>query len=164
MVMARNGKTTDETSVISSTPDPMDVWRALLLMGKKMPQFFDKVLGPVDLRFTEYKLLQKLAEAGATPMAKLSDEMYVTKAGVTAITDEMEQKGLVKRVRDGDDRRIVNVEMTTAGKKLYGQARQKHLAFVKKFVSDLEPEEIRTLLRIYNKLNQFLEKESPTSF
>ncbi len=160
MVMTRENKTANETSVLASLPDPMDVWRALLLMSKKMPQFFDKALGTVDLRFTEYKLLQKLFEAGPTPMAKLSDEMYVTKAGVTAITDEMEKKGLVKRVRDAEDRRIVNVEMTPPGKKLYGLARQKHLAFVKRFVANLEPEEIRTLLRIYDKLNKFVDQES----
>ena len=159
MVMARDGKANDETSVIASLPDPMDVWRALMLMGKKMPQFFIKALGTMDLRYTEYKLLQKLSEAGPTPMAKLSDEMYVTKAGVTAITDEMEKKGLVKRVRDADDRRIVNVEMAPAGKKLYTVARQKHMFYVKKFVSTLEPEEVKVLLRIYEKLNKFVDQE-----
>src|SRR5215472_9240698 len=86
MVMPRNGKPThDATSVLASLPDPMDVWRALLLMSRKTPQFFANALGPVDLRFTDYKLLQKLSHARPPFIAKLRHPLYVTKAGVKDI-------------------------------------------------------------------------------
>lgn len=134
--------------------------RALLLTSKKLPQIFDKELGKIDLRLTEYRVLQQLSESGPTPMAKFSNEMLVTKAAITAITDEMERKGLVRRVRDSGDRRIVKVEMTPAGKKLFTLAKNRHDAVVTKLVSLLDPNEIRGVLRSYEKLNKFADEEA----
>jgi len=160
MVTTKREIQTKEDSRTTSTPSPEVVFRAIMLASKKMPHFFDKVLEEVDLRLTEFRVLQRLSEMGPTPMAKLSDETLVTKAAVTAITDEMEQKGLVKRVREPTDRRIIKVEMTPAGSRLYALAKQRHEAIIARIISLLDPDEIKVLLRSYEKLNKFIDQES----
>jgi len=126
--------------------------------SKRFPHYFDKALGTVDLRLTEFSVLQQLSESGPTPMVRLSDENLVTKAAVTGIIDAMETKGLVRRVRDSSDRRVVNIQMTPAGKKLFAVARRRHQAVVKGFVSTLEPDEIRVLVRSFEKLIRFIDE------
>jgi MarR family transcriptional regulator, 2-MHQ and catechol-resistance regulon repressor len=139
-------------------PSPEAVFRAMNLASKKMPHYFDKVFGVPDLRLTEFAVLQQLSESGPTPMVRLSDENLVTKAAITAIIDVMETKGLVRRVRDSPDRRVVNIQMTPAGKKLFVVARRRHQAIVTGFVASLEPDELRALIRSFEKLMKFMER------
>jgi len=152
--------TGDRGSMREPPPSPEAVFRAMNLASKKMPHYFDKVFGIPDLRLTEFAVLQQLSESGPTPMVRLSDENLVTKAAVTAIIDVMEKKGLVRRVRDSPDRRVVNIQMTPAGKKLFVVARRRYQEIVTGFVSTLEPDELRALVRSFEKLIRFVD-ESP---
>lgn len=143
-------------------PSPSAVFRSMNQASKKWPHYFDKAFGVPDLRLTEFAVLQQLSESGPTPMVRLSDENLVTKAAVTAIIDAMETKGLVRRVRDSSDRRVVNIQMTPAGKKLFAVAKRRYKEVVTGFVSVLEPDEIRVLVRSFAKLNRFVDEHSST--
>jgi len=140
-------------------PTPTAVFRAMNSASRRLPHYFDKAFGTIDLRLTEFSVLQQLSESGPTPMVRLSDENLVTKAAVTAIIDEMETKGLVRRVRDSSDRRVVNVRLTPAGKKLFLVARRRHQTIVNAFVSLLEPDEVRSLVRSFDKLAKFMDEQ-----
>ncbi len=142
-----------------SSPTPAAVFRAMNTASRKWPHYFDKAFGIPDLRLTEFAVLQQLSESGPTPMVRLSDENLVTKAAVTAIIDAMEKKGLVRRVRDSSDRRVVNIRMTPAGKKLFAVARRRYEAVVTGFVSVLEPDEVRVLAQSFEKLNRFVDEQ-----
>lgn len=141
-------------------PDPATVFRAMNQASKRLPHYFDKNFGIPDLRLTEFGILQQLAESGPTPMARLSDENLVTKAAITVIIDEMESKGLVRRDRDSSDRRIVNIQLTPGGRKLFATARRRYEEVVAGLVSLLEPDELRALVRSFEKLNRYVEEHS----
>ena len=143
----------------ASSPSPAVVFRAMNLASRTWPHYFDKAFGMPDLRLTEFAVLQQLSESGPTPMVRLSDENLVTKAAVTAIIDAMEKKGLVRRVRDSSDRRVVNIRMTPAGRKLFAVARRRYEAVVTGFVSVLEPDEVRVLAQSFEKLNRFVDEQ-----
>jgi MarR family transcriptional regulator, 2-MHQ and catechol-resistance regulon repressor len=140
-------------------PSPAAVFRAMNSTSRRLPHYFDRAFGTIDLRLTEFGVLLQLSESGPTPMVRLSDENLVTKAAVTAIVDEMEAKGLVRRARDAADRRVVNVRMTPAGRKLFAVARRRHQEIVNAFVSLLEPDEVRTLVRSFDKLARFMDEQ-----
>ncbi len=150
---AEEGRPREETPI-----SPAAAFRAMNVASRKWPHYFDKTFGMPDLRLTEFAVLQQLSESGPLPMVRLSDENLVTKAAVTAIIDAMETKGLVRRVRDSSDRRVVNIRMTPAGRKLFSAARRRYEAIVTGFVSVLEPDEIRVLIRSFEKLNRFVDQ------
>lgn len=80
------------------------------------------------------------------PMGSLAEAMDVSQASVTGIVDRMEQRGLVERQRDEDDRRIVRVALTDEGRRLIGllaDQRREHLA---QLIDDLTTEEIAGFL------------------
>ena len=56
-----------------------------------------------------------LQEHGPQPMTRLADLLGVAMPNATGIIDRMEQRGLVERLRDGADRRVVTVQQTPAG-------------------------------------------------
>jgi len=56
-----------------------------------------------------------LQEHGPQSMTRLADLLGVAVPNATGIIDRMEQRGLVERLRDGADRRVVTVQQTTNG-------------------------------------------------
>jgi DNA-binding MarR family transcriptional regulator len=59
-----------------------------------------------------------LSGEGPLPMNRLAELLDVSQASATGIVDRMEQRGLVARVRDGEDRRVVRVALSTQGEGL----------------------------------------------
>ncbi len=51
-------------------------------------------------------------------MRSLAESLDVSQASVTGIVDRMEQRGLIERRRDDEDRRVVRVALTDAGRQL----------------------------------------------
>ncbi|HEY4753804.1 MAG TPA: MarR family transcriptional regulator, partial [Candidatus Limnocylindrales bacterium] len=56
-----------------------------------------------------------LSAEGPLPMNRLAEVLDVSQASATGIVDRMEQRGLVTRERDDDDRRVVRVTLTPQG-------------------------------------------------
>ncbi len=62
------------------------------------------------------EILWLLEDRDAMSMGRVADMLGVALANATGLIDRMEQRGLVIRDRDDDDRRIVLVRATAAGK------------------------------------------------
>jgi len=59
-----------------------------------------------------------LYENGPLPPSQIARHIMVKSSTVTGIIDRLEQKGLVKRLRNSPDRRVITIELTETGKKL----------------------------------------------
>jgi DNA-binding MarR family transcriptional regulator len=66
------------------------------------------------------QVLTTLDVDGPLPMRGLAEALDVSQASATGIVDRMEQRGLVERRRDGEDRRVVHVAITDAGRDVIG--------------------------------------------
>jgi DNA-binding MarR family transcriptional regulator len=61
------------------------------------------------------QVLWILQEHGPLPVSRLAEWLGIGAPNATGLLDRMEQRGLVERVRDADDRRVVLARMTDAG-------------------------------------------------
>src|SRR3954454_19398913 len=68
------------------------------------------------LSLVHLQVLMALEREGALPMRRLAETMDVSQASATGIVDRMEQRGLVERQRDDEDRRVVRVALTQLGR------------------------------------------------
>ena len=59
-----------------------------------------------------------LYENGPLPPSRIAGLIMVKSSTVTGVIDRLEHKGLVKRMRNSPDRRVINIELTDAGKTL----------------------------------------------
>lgn len=64
---------------------------------------------------THVHVMWRLEESGTLPMSKLADVLDVSLSNATGLIDRMEERGLIARTRDSDDRRVVLVRLTPAG-------------------------------------------------
>jgi DNA-binding MarR family transcriptional regulator len=77
------------------------------------------------LSYGEYKLMMHLRYGGPPyrgKPGKLAKHLGLSTGAMTNRLDNMERRGLVRRLDDPDDRRGVIVELTEDGKKLWDQA------------------------------------------
>lgn len=92
-------------------------------------------------------VLAVLDSEGTMPMRGLAEALDVSQASTTGIVDRMEQRGLVVRQRDVDDRRVVRVALTDEGRGVLGglaTERREHLGRV---LDELADDELTGMLR-----------------
>lgn len=75
----------------------------------------DKRLGAHDLTSAQWGPLLRLRTTGASTVADLAKWVHVDAGAMTRLLDRLEKKGLCRRVRSTDDRRVVQVELTPQG-------------------------------------------------
>ena len=88
------------------------------LMGRTMnivKEAVDHELTPTGLTHAQWVPLLKLYTGEASTVAELARETQVDVGAMTRTLDRLEKKGLVRRVRSSEDRRVVNVELTDDG-------------------------------------------------
>ena len=61
-------------------------------------------------------VMSMLERHGAMTMSGIADALDVSMSSATGVVDRMEERGLVERIRDGDDRRVVHVGLTETGR------------------------------------------------
>jgi len=64
----------------------------------------------------QWKPLFMLHTGRASTVAELARECQLDAGGMTRLLDRLEGKGLVRRVRSSEDRRVVNLELTDEGR------------------------------------------------
>ncbi len=70
---------------------------------------------PHGLTSVQWEPLFRLKKMSGATVAELAREMQIDPGATTRLLDRLEAKGLCKRVRSTEDRRVVNVELTAAG-------------------------------------------------
>src|ERR1700712_2190850 len=75
----------------------------------------DKLLDLHGLTSAQWGPLLRLKNNGGSTVAELARWLQVDAGAMTRLLDRLEKKGLLKRVRSTEDRRVVQVELTPAG-------------------------------------------------
>ena len=84
-----------------------------VLMG--ITQAADKRLEPQGITHAQWGPLFMLRRCRASTVAELARELQTDPGAMTRLLDRLECKGLCRRVRSTDDRRVVNLELTPEG-------------------------------------------------
>jgi DNA-binding MarR family transcriptional regulator len=91
---------------------------------------------------------------GPASMSQLADALDVSVASMTGIVDRMEKRGLVERRRDVDDRRVVTVHPTEAGRDIFRDIDRRRREGLVKMLSQLGEKELAGLLTGHRALRQ----------
>ena len=77
----------------------------------------DKRLEPHGLTHAQWGPLFFLRKSGSATVAELARELQTDPGAMTRMLDRLEAKGLCRRVRSTDDRRVVNLALTPEGQR-----------------------------------------------
>lgn len=85
--------------------------RAMLSLAQQA----DKRLASLDLTSAQWVPLMRIRELGQATVAELARWSNTDAGAMTRLLDRLEKKGLCRRERSLDDRRVVHVLLTPAG-------------------------------------------------
>jgi DNA-binding MarR family transcriptional regulator len=126
----------------SSLSDLIFIFRKNILKSVKKEGFKH------DLTFSQVEVLGFIGPTGKETMKSIADHLGITPPSATEIVKEMEKKGLVKRIDDKKDRRIVFIILSPSAKKLsVSLCKEKQLMF-KKMLSKLNKKDFESFERI----------------
>ena len=113
--------------------------RASLLSG------IDAELAPFGLNAMQYAVLKHLAEGNARTAADLCRAMYYDTGSMTRILDRLEEKGLLRRERCREDRRVVFLKVAPAGRAQLPRLRAAGSRVLEHHLAGFEPVEMENL-------------------
>jgi MarR family transcriptional regulator for hemolysin len=103
-------------------------WRrvesTLMATARLVREAFDARLAPLDLNLTQASLLGYVAEFGPVTQARLADRLGIGRAAIGSVVDRLEERDLVERRPDPDDRRVWQVSITPSGQALVARVEQ----------------------------------------
>jgi MarR family 2-MHQ and catechol resistance regulon transcriptional repressor len=114
-----------------------------------------------DLTSRQFGVLESLYHLGPMRQGEICAKLLTSGGNITLVVDNLEKGGLVRRERSVEDRRVVMVSLTEAGRELIRQVFPKHLADIVEEMSILTPEEqedLGRLCRILGKQERGLEE------
>ena len=101
----------------------------------------------------QFVALQWLNEEGDMTIGELSNKMYLACSTTTDLVDRMEKGGLLKRVKDEHDRRVVNIHLLEEGKSIIETVIKERQAYLKQVLGDYTSEQVIVLEASLRKLH-----------
>lgn len=118
----------------------------------------DGFFSPFGISEAQYNILIVLKlENKALTQVEIGERLISSRANITLILDKMEKKGLVKRARIEDDRRVLMVGLTAKGRKVVDTIEAKYVVEVERIMSCLTESECKDLSRLLEKVRAALQ-------
>lgn len=129
------------------------VYLELLRVADSLVQDAENILKPLGLSHTQYNALRILRGAEPTGLAcsGIGERMLTHDPDITRLLDRLESRGLIKREREQEDRRVVRTRITEAGLKLLAELDGPVCELHQKQLGHLQPgqlEELKHLLSL----------------
>ena len=129
-------------------------WREVLVHLRRIIHATDlqsrRIAKVCGMTIPQVMVLNSIDQLGDVTVKRISDEVSLSQATVTTILNRLEDRDLLERVRNPDDKRIVNARLTPAGKAaLAASPPLLHESFIQRFerLSKREKEKILSSLQ-----------------
>jgi DNA-binding MarR family transcriptional regulator len=147
-------------------PVELGAWRGFLRVHARVTRQLDaELLAAHGLPLSSYEVLLFLDNSadGRLRMAQLADSVLLSRSGLTRLVDRLEEGGLVRREICPSDLRGFNAVLTDAGRAALVEARETHLAGVRRlFLERFSVEEQRALGGYFDRILEYAADQGPT--
>jgi len=127
-------------------------------LRSRLRQDFKTTLPRFDL------MAQLERSPGGLRMNEISKRLMVSRGNVTGITDQLEKEGLVIRISDANDRRVVTLKLTELGLRKFRQISDRHQEWIVQAFEGLTRDEKQIMCALLKKLKSHLRPSALPSF
>jgi len=110
-----------------------------------------------EITFTQWIVLALVHSGTAASCAELSRNIGHSSGAMTRLVDQLEERGLLERQRDGSDRRVTRLALTAAGRRTVTDLAGRVVGLWNDILEDFGREEITRLITTLNRLVARLE-------
>lgn len=94
----------------------------LYACSKEIVRKYKPFLDEIDLTYTQYITMMVMWEHKKINVKEMGSLLFLDSGTLTPVLKKLEEKGFVKRQRDGKDERLLNVSITEKGERLKEKA------------------------------------------
>jgi len=99
-----------------------EIMKSLRRIFKAIQDYSHEVSSRFGITGPQLWVLKTIYQNGSLSLGELSGRMYLHPSTISGVVDRLEKRGYVSRDRDGEDRRVVKVQLTSKGKRLVKRA------------------------------------------
>jgi DNA-binding MarR family transcriptional regulator len=143
----------------------LQLWVRLLACGHAAEQRVkNRIKETFGINQTQFNLLSQLDRAPeGIRMGEVARRTVVTGSNVTAVVDDLEQRGMVKRQAAEGDRRATVITLTEAGRKAFAQMAPIHADWIEEIFAEMPKREKRELIQQLDGLKSAMRATLSTS-
>ena len=135
---------------MDTTATALQLWVVLARAFGAVERHSRASIARFGLSGTEFGVLEVLYHKGDLPVCDVRRRILLESGSMTYVVDKLVSRGLVRRQASGEDRRMVLLGLTAAGRRLMAKIFPPHAAAIRRAVDGLTPrqqERARQLLR-----------------
>lgn len=117
---------------------------ALYNASRAVIRAYAPLLEPLGLTYPQYLAMLILWQERSASVKSLGQRLALDSGTLTPLLKRLEQRGLITRRRDGQDERVLRIELTAAGQRLRGKARRVPTELACRSGFDLKDDRART--------------------
>lgn len=117
------------------------------------------ILSNFDITPPQFNALLLLYEYGDMTIGELGNRMYLASSTATDLIDRMERNGLVERVRDEKDRRVVRLHMTEKGQQMILEVLESRKRYLDQLLAHVNIEDQEKLVNSLSKIYDLMKDE-----
>ena len=129
-------------------------WLVMMKAMRALTRYAAAGIEETGLGLSDFGVLEVLLNKGPLPVNTIGSIVDLTPGSISIAVDRLFAKGLVTRVASTEDRRVRIIALTPRGKGLIVPAFKKHSAQMKRVLSELSAEELRSLEVALKKLGK----------
>lgn len=126
--------------------------RSRNLITQGLERLFDETFSGEGITFAQWVVLMCLRDGLASTPAELCQYICYDSGALTRLVDQMEKRGLVKRIRSTRDRRMIQLHLTTKGRDTIAMFLGTVVEFYNGLLINFSEDEADTLVRLLTKL------------
>ncbi len=136
-----------------STASAFTTWSLLHQAYSLIYKNLDQAMTKAGISQAQASVLVVLKSVGRPlPLSRLARLLVQEAQSVTSLVDRLESRGLVRRVPDGRDRRVINVQLTPDGEALFEQIYPEARQGISEIFATLNQRELHALTESLRKL------------
>jgi DNA-binding MarR family transcriptional regulator len=136
----------------ATAPPKHGIVRLINRVRVELIDAMDRELARFDISAPQLIVLASVANREADSASSLCRNISYDPGAMTRMIDRLEQKGLIRRVPNPEDRRATNLELTTAGKVLFPQLLEAKETVQKQFLRGFSADDVATLEGLLNRM------------
>jgi DNA-binding MarR family transcriptional regulator len=113
---------------------------------------FATALKPLGLDPRQFGVMNLVAINAGLSQQAITEPLGIPASRVVALVDDLEDRGLIERRRNPEDRRAYALELTTKGRQTLDEARQIAREYERRFCAPLQPPERDQLLHLLRRV------------
>lgn len=127
---------------------------ALLRARERVMAPIRTMLSDVDVTEQQWRVLRVLEEAGPMEPTRIAEEACLLLPSLTRILQKLQEKDLIRRERDGSDRRRQIISISDSGADLIKENLATSIALMEQVRSQMGSGKYEALLDLLNELNR----------